>query len=56
MKNTETHMTLKKILSVSHYSIIANVIQKSVHFNVSPSGYFSPGEVSLGGKHLTWDT
>jgi len=39
---------MPKILSLSHYSIIANIIQKSTHFNASPSGYFSPREVSLG--------
>jgi hypothetical protein len=53
---TETHMTLEKILSVSHYSIIANIIQKSTHFNASPTGNFSPGEVSLGGEYLAWNT
>lgn len=49
-------MTREKILSVSHYSIIANIIQKSTHFNASLVGIFSPGEVSLGGESLVWNT
>ena len=49
-------MTREKILSVSHYSIIANIIQKSTHFNASPAGIFSPGGVSLGGEYLAWNT
>ena len=51
-----THMTREKILSVSHYSIIADVIQNSTHFNVSPAGIFSPAEVSLRGEYLAWNT
>lgn len=49
-------MTCEKILSVSHYSIIANTIQKAAHFNASPLGIFSPGETSLGGESLAWNT
>jgi len=45
---------MPKILSVSHYSVIANIIQKSTHFNVSPVRYFSPGEVSLGVLPMTY--
>jgi hypothetical protein len=48
----QTHATSPKILSLSHYSMIANIIQKSTHFNASPSGDFSPGEVSIGGEYV----
>ena len=54
MECTKAHVAPEKILSVSHYSIIANVIQKSTHFNAPPPGFFSPGEVSLGGGYFTW--
>jgi len=53
---TQTYTTVEKILSVSHYSVIANIIQKSTHFNAPTAGYFSPGEVSLGGESMVWST
>jgi len=36
----------KKILSVSRYSIIANAVQKSAHFDTPSTRNFSPGEAS----------
>ena len=52
----EIHTILEKILSVSHYSVIANIVQRSTHFNMSPAVSFSPGGVSLGGEHFVRNT
>lgn len=53
---SDVHMTLVYDSLVSHYSVIVNIIQKSVHSNASPSGTFYPGQISLGGEFVAWTT